>query len=267
MAETGVPSDAEIGDRLAALEAELEAAQEEGVRFARAIAHGLAAPLTSTRWLLEALLERGGEGLPEDGRKLIETALKNLDEMTGLIEAQSNHYRMGQRSLNTGKAASARKAVSVAMEKLRHEIVAKQAEIHVGPLPAVRVEPAALACLFENLIGNAIKFQPAGQTPRVSIEAAQAEEEGRWVFQVADNGIGIDPRHAARIFEPLQRLSAEIPGRGIGLATCRKIIQRTGGRIWTEAAEGRGSVFYFSLPADGSSEAPAKAQPLHGRGA
>ena len=251
--EKGLAADFDASNRLERLEAELEAAQEEGVRFSRAVSHGLAAPLTSTRWLLEALRERLAANLSDDARKLIDTALKNLDEMTGLIEAQSTHYRMGQKSLNARKATSARKAVDTALEKLRVEIVRLQAQITVGPLPAVTVEPDALVCMFENLIGNALKFQPAGRIPNVLITAV--EQKGRWLFQIEDNGIGIDSRNAERIFEPLQRLNADIPGRGIGLATCRKIVQRTGGQIWVEPAPTSGSVFCFTLPGEGSREA------------
>jgi len=235
--------------RLRLVEAELETAQAEGVRFSRAISHGLAAPLSSTRWLLEALPERLGASLSAETAKLIETALKNLDEMTGLIEALSNHQRVGQKSLHSERASSSRKAVDAAMAKLRRQIVGSGAEISLGELPLVMVDPAALACLFKNLLSNALTFQPDGQTPRVSISAAP--KEGRWLFRVEDNGIGIDPQHSERIFQPLQRLSPKYPGRGIGLATCRKIVERTAGRIWMEPAASGGSLFWFSLPREG----------------
>ena len=235
--------------RLRLVEAELETAQSEGVRFSRAISHGLAAPLTSTRWLLEALPERLGPSLSAETGKLIETALKNLDEMTGLIEALSSHQRVGQKSLHSARATSSRNAVDAAMAKLRRQIVGSEAEISLGELPLVMVDPAALACLFENLLSNALTFQPDGQTPRVSISAS--ENAGRWLFRVEDNGIGIDPQHAERIFQPLQRLNSKYPGRGIGLATCRKIVERTAGRIWMEPAPDGGSLFWFTLPREG----------------
>lgn len=240
---------AAAASRLRLVEAELETAQAEGVRFARTISHGLAAPLTSTRWLLEALPERLGASLPAEVGKIIETALKNLDEMTGLIEALSSHQSAGQKSLHTERATSSRKALDAAMAKLRGKITDSTAEITIGELPLVKVDPAALACLFENLIGNALTFQPAGQTPRVSISATG--QDGRWLFRVEDNGIGIDRQHAERIFQPLQRLNPKYPGRGIGLATCRKIVERTAGRIWVEPAADRGSVFWFTLPREG----------------
>lgn len=240
-------ADNSSASRLRLVEAELEAAQAEGLRFARAISHGLAAPLTSTRWLLEALPERLGENFSADTGKLIETALKNLDEMTGLIEALSSHQRVGQKSLHSERATSSRKAVDSAMAKLKREIAGSQAEITLGELPLVVVDPSALACLFENLLSNALTFQPAGQAPRVSITATGSGNDGRWLFRVSDNGIGIDSQHAGRIFQPLQRLNPRYPGRGIGLATCRKIVERTGGRIWVEPAPDGGSVFWFTL--------------------
>jgi len=238
-----------LSSRLRLVEAELETAQGEGVRFSRAISHGLAAPLTSTRWLLEALPERLGASLSAEAGKLIETALKNLDEMTGLIEALSSHQRVGQKSLHSERATSSRKAVEAAMAKLRRKIVGSEVEISLGELPLVMVDPAALVCLFENLLSNALTFQPDGQTPRVSISASA--KDGRWLFRVEDNGIGIDPQHAERIFQPLQRLNPKYPGRGIGLATCRKIVERTAGRIWMEPAPDGGSTFWFTLPREG----------------
>jgi signal transduction histidine kinase len=135
------------------------------------------------------------------------------------------------------------------MAKLRRKIVGSEVEISLGELPLVMVDPAALVCLFENLLSNALTFQPDGQTPRVSISAFG--KDGRWLFRVADNGIGIDPQHAERIFQPLQRLNPKYPGRGIGLATCRKIVERTAGRIWMEPAPDGGSLFWFTLPREG----------------
>jgi light-regulated signal transduction histidine kinase (bacteriophytochrome) len=238
--------------RLRLVEAELETAQEEGLRFSRAISHGLAAPLTSTRWLLEALPDRLGGSLSAEARKLIENAVKNLDEMTGLIEALSSHQRIGQKSLHSERATSSRKAVDAAMAKLRRQIASSEAEMTIGELPLVTVDPPALACLFENLLSNALTFQPAGQTPRISITATG--KEGRWLFRIADNGIGIDRQHAERIFQPLQRLNPKYPGRGIGLATCRKIVERTAGRIWMEPGPEGGSVFWFTLPGEGNAQ-------------
>jgi len=106
--------------------------------------------------------------------------------------------------------------------------------------------------VFQNLIGNAIKFR--GEDPAISVEAEKAGEQ--WLFSVSDNGIGIAPEYAENIFVVFQRLHArtEYPGNGIGLAICKKIIQRYGGKIWVEPRAGHGSTFKFTMPCDGAAE-------------
>jgi hypothetical protein len=148
------------------------------------------------------------------------------------------------------------------------------AEVTHDPLPTVMGDAAQLTQVFQNLIANAIKFRREGVAPRVHIAAAlppssfprggedtavplEREIEPRaWVFSVTDNGIGIDPQQADRIFEIFQRLHTEdeYPGLGMGLALCKRIVERHGGRIWVEAAPGAGSTFHFTLPAEGTIE-------------
>jgi light-regulated signal transduction histidine kinase (bacteriophytochrome) len=114
-------------------------------------------------------------------------------------------------------------------------------------LPTVHGDAIQLGLVFQNLIGNALKF--CGRTPCIHIGARR---EGRqWIFSVRDNGIGLDPQHAERIFQVFQRLHtrSEYPGTGIGLAICKKIIERHGGRIWVESQPGAGATFMFTLPA------------------
>jgi chemotaxis family two-component system sensor kinase Cph1 len=114
-------------------------------------------------------------------------------------------------------------------------------------LPSVRVDPAQLQQVFQNLVGNAIKFR-GEDSPRVHVSA---RKEGReWIFSVNDNGIGIDAQHADRLFVIFQRLHTreEYPGTGIGLAVCKRIVERHGGRIWFQSEPGKGSTFYFTLP-------------------
>ena len=116
------------------------------------------------------------------------------------------------------------------------------------PLPVVPADSVQLTQVFQNLIGNAIKFHGA-ENPRIDVGAQQ--RDGEWVFSVRDNGIGIDPKHFSRIFEIFQRLHTrqEYSGTGMGLAICKRIIERHGGRIWVESAPGKGACFFFSLPA------------------
>ncbi|MBI4800878.1 MAG: hypothetical protein HY794_19485, partial [Desulfarculus sp.] len=117
------------------------------------------------------------------------------------------------------------------------------------PLPTVRADAGQLGQLLQNLVGNALKFRGA-ESPRVHVSAKR--EGGEWVFSVRDNGIGIEPQYLERIFGVFQRLHtrAEYPGTGIGLAICRRIVERHKGRIWVESRPGQGAAFYFSIPAE-----------------
>ena len=121
-----------------------------------------------------------------------------------------------------------------------------------GPLPTVKADPTQLGEVFQNLIDNAIKFH-GGQPPRIEINASR--RNGHWLFSVKDNGIGIEPQYQGRIFQMFQRLHGrnEYSGTGIGLAVCRKIVERHGGRIWVESAKDVGADFRFTLPAAESS--------------
>ncbi|MEW6296823.1 MAG: ATP-binding protein [Thermodesulfobacteriota bacterium] len=133
------------------------------------------------------------------------------------------------------------------LKDFRLALEERGATITYDPLPVVTADGGQLRQVFQNLLSNALKFR-GQEPPRVHITARQ--EDARWVFAVRDNGIGIDPQFADRIFVIFQRVHdrARYPGTGIGLAICKKIIERHGGRIWVESEAGRGVTFYFTLP-------------------
>ena len=137
------------------------------------------------------------------------------------------------------------------VEHARRNVEAAVAEagalITCDPLPGVLTDAAQLCQVFQNLFSNAIKFR-RGPGPRIHVSVAETESE--WIFSVKDDGIGIDPQYTGRIFEIFKRLHsrADYPGTGIGLAICRRVVERHGGRIWAESQPGAGSTFFFTLP-------------------
>jgi signal transduction histidine kinase len=239
--------------RLDVVTAELEYCQEEAHRFARSLSHDLASPLTSTRWMLESL--RDQPALAPEWKVLVEAAIKNLEHMVEQIAAIAAEAAAGRKSLHAISGASTERAVERAVANLAKAIETSGAVIQWRDLPPTPVDPDALVSLFENLLSNAIKFRRDQETPQIEITAAA--HEGCSVFRVRDNGSGIDERQYPRLFLPLQRLNPSIPGRGIGLATCRKIVERTGGKIWVESAVGKGSTFVFTLPKAGTAQGAA----------
>jgi hypothetical protein len=140
--------------------------------------------------------------------------------------------------------------LSGALANLRTALEESAAVVTYDGLPTVMADRLQLGQLFQNLIGNALKFR-SEQPPcvHVSAQLSKASRPAEWVFSISDNGIGIDPRFAERIFVIFQRLhrKTDYPGTGIGLAICKKIVERHGGRIWVESQPGKGTTFYFSI--------------------
>ena len=167
--------------------------------------------------------------------------------MQALITDLLAYSRVGSRG-GQSKPTDLGRIVSETIANLGASIEASGAVVTHDPMPTVAADPAQMLQLFQNLVANAIKCR--GQAPpRVRIAARRDERE--WTFSVSDNGIGIDPEYTERIFVIFQRLHArgEYPGTGIGLAICKKIVERHGGRIWVESPRGAGSTFHFTLPA------------------
>jgi light-regulated signal transduction histidine kinase (bacteriophytochrome) len=225
---------------------ELERSNEELLEFARIASHDLSAPITSARWLVDLLSLRHSSKLNEEGQKCVAQVSQCLSRMADLVDAVLKHAQVGTSSVRTPTLSPLSEAVDSVFEDLGQQIDASGARIVFDTLPAVRVDRNALNQLLQNLISNAIKYR-GPEAPAIHISARW--ESPCWVIAVSDNGLGIEAAWHGRIFQPMQRQhGTSVPGSGIGLATCRKIVTRAGGRIWVESEPGRGSTFFFTLP-------------------
>lgn len=238
---------------------ELARSNAELAQFAYIASHDLQEPLRAIAGYLQ-FLERGyRDKLDDRALKFINSSVAGAQRMQGLINDILDYSRVGSRNqaLTTVEIST---VVKAALNNLTAAINDSDAEISLDPLPAVVGDGALLTQLFQNLIGNGLKFR-GESPPRIHISAqlaASTENDHHpgtdklWTFCVADNGIGFDPQYTDRIFRIFQRLHTrdEYPGAGIGLAICKKIIERHGGQIWAESEPGQGSTFFFTLPAD-----------------
>ena len=227
--------------------AELERANAGLERFCCVAAHDLAEPLRMVSGYL-GLLERRHRGrLDADADRFIGAAVGGAERMRVLIEALRRDAGCGRAPAVTQVDCAA--TVAGTLSALEPALREAGAHVDVGRLPTVAADPGQLAQLFQNLIANAVKFRAPGREARVAVDAERTD--GGWSFRVCDNGIGVAPGDADRIFTMYQRgeRSGEYAGTGIGLAVCRRIVERHGGRIWVEATPGGGSAFRFTLAA------------------
>ena len=195
----------------------------------------------------QLLQRRYQKKLDTDADEFIGFMVDGARRMQALIEGLLAYSRVGSRG-RAIEAVTSKTAVDEAIRNLKSSIDASGAKIEIGDLPVVAADHMQLVQLFQNLISNAVKFR-TGDSPRVEVAAERGEEE--WIFTVRDNGIGIDARYAEHVFTIFQRLHSqeEYPGTVIGLAVCRKIVERHGGRIWVESGREGGSAFRFTIPA------------------
>jgi PAS domain S-box-containing protein len=238
--------------------AELKRSNADLEQFAFAASHDLQEPLRMVASFTQLLQRRYADRLDAEANEFIYFAVDGATRMQQLISDLLTYSRVTTRAQPLVQTPS-RVLFDQAVRDLQAAIAESRAQITCGPLPAVWCDTTQLRQVFQNLIGNAIKFC-RDRIPAVHVSAGACD--GSWVFSVCDNGIGIEPRHAERIFAIFQRLHArdKYPGNGIGLALCKKIIDRHGGRVWVESQPGAGSVFSFSLPMEPPAEA-AKAVP------
>ena len=228
-------------------ERQLQESNKQLEEFVAAAAHDLRSPLNSVSSMAELLARRFGEQIGGDGRELIGFIMSGAGRMLRLLDdllayAQASHFepRHDEHTpLDT--------ALGKVLENLRADIDATKATISAEPLPEASISETHAVQLFQNLIGNALKYR-GDALPVIRISCGGNGSD--CVLSVSDNGIGIEPKYSQEIFQPFRRLNAEArPGSGIGLATCRKIVTGYGGQIWVESEPGKGSTFFVTVPA------------------
>ena len=235
------------------VEHELEKKTEELIRsnaeleqFASAASHDMREPLRTITGFLRLLSKRYKGKLDEKADEYISFTVDSVNRMDMLLKDMVELSRLGAKAQRQ-KPVNCNVVLEKAIHDLRSAIEESGAEITYDELPTVVANESQITRLFQNIIGNSIKFR-SEEKPEIHVSVEHRDDE--WVFSVRDNGIGIDPQFSKRIFVVFQRLHTrdEYEGTGIGLALCKKIVELHGGRIWVESEAGKGSTFYFSLP-------------------
>jgi light-regulated signal transduction histidine kinase (bacteriophytochrome) len=194
----------------------------------------------------ELLAQRYRGQLDENANEFLNFILEGATGMQALIRTLLEYAQTSEQALKR-QYIQVEAVLAAVLRSLQPAIEEAEAEVSTTQLPSVNADPVQLEQVLLTLVGNALKYRRPEVRPRVEVQVRRQPQE--WLFSVADNGIGVDPRFYDRIFQPLKRLhGAEIPGTGIGLAVCKKIVERHGGRIWVESEPGRGSTFLFTLP-------------------
>jgi light-regulated signal transduction histidine kinase (bacteriophytochrome) len=227
---------------------ELGRSNAELEQFAYVASHDLQEPLRMVSSYVQLFEKRYRGQVDEQADKYIHYAVEGARRMQLLIGGLLEYSRMGRQDVEPTEV-SAEIPLEQALSNLRSAIEEASAEINHDPMPMVIAEPAQLSQVFQNLIGNAIKFRRRDVPPKIHVTVDT--DVSPYVFSVRDNGIGIAPEYAERVFVIFQRLHtrAEYPGTGIGLSICKKVVERHGGRIWIESTLGEGATFHFTLPA------------------
>ena len=233
---------------------ELERSNRELTEFAAVASHDLRAPLRSVTSFVSLMEEDYGDTFTDEGRTYVTRIKAAVTRMTGLIDGLLTLARVRAKGEPFGPVQLGEVAQDVVAD-LTHGLAESGGTVEIGPLPAVEADRLQMRQLLQNLIGNAIKFRRPGIAPRVVVSASPAPrgdaEEMLWELRVADNGIGLDPVHAEKIFKPFERLHghASYEGSGLGLAVCARIVERHGGRIRAEGQPGLGTTLVVTLPA------------------
>ena len=241
-------------DELSRQSEELARSNKDLEQFAYAASHDLQEPLRMVTGFVGLLRDRYRGKLDDKAYQYIGLAVDGAHRMSQLIMDLLAYSRVGANEIQP-KPTPCEDALEDALANLQTAIAGQGAQITRDPLPAVVADATQVTQLLQNLISNAIKFRRDDVSPEIHIGARR--EGNDWVLSVRDNGIGIPPGQYDRIFRIFQRLNSteKYPGTGIGLAICKKIVERHGGRIWVDSKVGEGTIFYFTLPGAGGGTA------------
>ena len=225
----------------------LEESNERLEHFAYVASHDLQEPLRMVTSSLELVDNRYGDELDEDGEEFLEFAIDGAERMRQMIDGLLEYSRVDTHG-DPFEPVDLDDILEDVLEDLQIRIDERNAEITTDDLPCIDGDDSQLRQVFQNLLSNAIKYSE-DEPPQVDISATRDDEQ--WIISVQDNGIGIDPDEQERIFEVFQRLHTheEHSGTGIGLALCRRIVERHGGNIWVESGLDEGSTLSFTVPA------------------
>jgi two-component system, chemotaxis family, sensor kinase Cph1 len=237
--------DHELSYRQLALQ-ELTRSNEELQQFAYIASHDLQAPLRTISNYLSLLESKHGPQLDPDARQLVHVSANAAERMRSLINDLLEFSRVG--SETTFTEVNLNDVLAEVLEEQQSEIEASHATVDVGPLPTIIGHRTDLKQVFQNLITNGLKYRKSTVAPKIAVFATDESKQFR--FTVSDNGIGIDRQYFDQVFQLFQRLHgrSEYSGTGIGLATCKKVVDIYGGHIWLDSTVGAGSTFYFTIP-------------------
>ncbi len=254
LAKTNEALKAEIQERKQ-IEEELKQRTEELARsnadleqFAYVAPHDLQEPLRMVSGFTQLLARRYKGRLDKSADEFIGYIVNGVIRMQRMVEDLLAYSRVGTRG-KPFEPTNLEDILNQVVTNLKVSIEENKAQITHDPMPTVMADSTQMVQLFQNLIANAIKFRKKEEPPRIHISAQKKGDE--WQFSVKDNGIGITPEFMEHLFQLFQRghIANEYPGTGIGLAICKRIVERHGGRIWAESEVGKGSIFYFTIPA------------------
>ncbi len=237
---------------LARQASELARSNADLQQFAYVASHDLQEPLRTITSFSQMLAKRYRGQLDADADEFLEYIVSGAKRMKGLVDSLLTYSRVVRTDATPLMPVSLDVAVDWAMMNLNAMIEETRAAVTYDPLPTVVADQMQIVQLFQNLLSNAIKYRRPGEQPKIHLSAAESPEE--WVVSIHDYGIGINPEYAERIFGLFKRLHGkEIPGTGIGLAICRRIVEKHKGRIWVESEPGHGSTFFFTIPREQAS--------------